>query len=126
MTKPSPSRNSRQKAERAGRWAETLAALYLQAQLFRIVARRVKSPVGEIDLIAQRAGLTLFVEVKARASTAGQMAALESINKRRIVRAAQHYVSLHPHLSETDLRFDVIYLAPWTWPRHVRDAFTAD
>lgn len=127
MTKPSPSRKTnRQRAERSGRWAETLAALYLRLQFFRIVARRVKSPVGEIDLIARRGDLTLFVEVKARATHTQHAAALESVNQRRIARAADHYIARHPQISGTDMRFDVIFLAPWTWPRHVRDAFTTD
>lgn len=126
MMKPSPSKANRRQAERVGRWAETLAALYLQAQFFRVVARRVKTPVGEIDLIVRRGDLTVFVEVKARARKADEAAAYESVNQARIVRAAEYFLAKNSHVAVTNMRFDVIFLAPWTWPRHVRDAFTAD
>lgn len=126
MTKPSPYKAERRLAEKRGRWAEGLAALYLRLQLFSIVAQRVKSPVGEIDLIARRGDLTIFVEVKTRARSTDLATALESVNTRRIVRAAQHFLSRNPQIADKDMRFDVIFLAPWTWPRHVKDAFTAD
>ncbi len=126
MNMPSPSRTDRQRAERTGRRAELLAALCLMAQFFLIVARRVKTPVGEIDLVAKRGKLTVFVEVKQRRAGSDEETALESVNRQRIVRAASYYISRHPELAGRDLRFDVIFLAPWTWPRHVRDAFAAD
>jgi putative endonuclease len=56
---PSPKKPispERLRAERAGRRAEALAALFLQVQLYRIVERRLKTPVGEIDLIVERFG----------------------------------------------------------------------
>lgn len=123
---PSPSRTDRQRAERSGRRAELFAALCLMAQFFFIVARRVKTPVGEIDLIARRGRLTVFVEVKQRSAGGDEQTALESVNQQRILRAAAYFIARHPELAERDLRFDVIFLAPWTWPRHVRDAFSAD
>lgn len=110
-------------AERWGRTGEILAALYLQAQFFTIRDRRVKTPVGEIDLVAQRGSLTLFVEVKARADRAREAEALAAVNQRRIVKAAHFYLSRHPKLTAQTIRFDVIFLAPWSWPRHVRNAF---
>ncbi len=119
---PSP---SRQTAERAGRRAETLAALYLRLKLYTIRHTRYKTPVGEIDLIAERFGVTVFVEVKARTSTAAEGDALLAVNQARILRAAQYYLSRHPRLAATSLRFDVIFLAPGAWPRHVINAFSA-
>lgn len=113
----------REKAERAGRRAEAWAALFLQAKGYRIKERRFRTPVGEIDLIAERFGTTVFVEVKARASSKGEAEALEAVNPERIGRAAQFYLARHPQLAETSLRFDVIFLAPLSWPRHVRNAF---
>jgi putative endonuclease len=113
----------RERAERAGRRAEALAALFLQAKGYRIKERRFRTPVGEIDLIAERFGITAFIEVKARASRKSEAEALEAVNQGRIGRAAQFYLARHPELAETDLRFDVIFLAPLSWPRHVRNAF---
>lgn len=112
-------------AELFGRRGETLAAWYLRLKGYRIVAMRVKTPVGEIDLIARRFGLTVFIEVKARQTRAEEAVALAAVNTGRISRAAQHYVARHPALAETPLRFDVIFLAPMTWPRHVKNAFDA-
>lgn len=119
------SRSSRLGAELFGRRSESLAAWYLRLKGYRIVASRVKTPVGEIDLIARRFGTTAFVEVKARQHSGEVAVALEAVNTSRISRAAQYYISRHPALAETPLRFDVIFLAPGTWPRHVKGAFDA-
>ena len=120
-----PKNSKRLGAELFGRRGETLAAWYLRLKGYRIVAMRVKTPVGEIDLIAHRFGLTAFIEVKARQSRAEEAVALAAVNTSRISRAAQYYVARHPALAETPLRFDVIFLAPRTWPRHVKGAFDA-
>lgn len=127
MTRRSPSKPAnrlRLIAEAFGRRGETLAALYLQLKFYRIVARRVRTPVGEIDLIARRFGVTVFVEVKSRRRAGTEQEALAAVNRRRIVRAAEYYVALHPRLAATTLRFDVIFLAPLAWPLHVRNAFS--
>ena len=124
MPSPSaPNRSRRLAAELFGRRGETLAAWYLRLKGYRIVATRVKCPVGEIDLVARRLGVTVFVEVKARGRRQSLAEALGVVNTRRIARAAAYYVARHPDLAATALRFDVIFLAPFTWPRHVRDAF---
>ena len=120
-----PKSEARLAAERQGRRAEALAALWLQLQLYRIVARRFKSPVGEIDLIAERFGTTVFVEVKARGRSESAEEALGKVNRRRLVRAAQFYLTKHPELTARPLRFDVIFLAPRAWPRHLKGAFDA-
>jgi putative endonuclease len=112
-------------AHRGGHRGEALAALLLQLKLYRIVARRYKTPVGEIDLIAERFGTTVFVEVKSRADSSGEAEALEAVNTTRITSAAQYWLAKHPAKAETTCRFDVIFLAPHRWPRHVVNAFDA-
>jgi putative endonuclease len=112
-------------AEGFGRRGEWWAALFLRLQLYTIVAERVRTPVGEIDIIAERFGVTVFVEVKSRASLLALEEALLAVNRRRVVRAAQYYITRHAELAATPLRFDVIFLAPFAWPRHVRGAFDA-
>lgn len=124
-SKPKPSNSARLRAYREGHRGEAFAAWFLRLKLYRIRARRVKTPVGEIDLVAERFGTTVFVEVKARAFSSGEAEALAAVNRRRIVRAAQYYIVRHPRLAETPMRFDVIFLAPFAWPRHVRNAFDA-
>ena len=123
--RPRQTRSARLGAEILGRRGEAMAAWYLRLKGYRILDTRVKTPVGEIDLVARRFGVTVFVEVKARMSRGELGMALEAVNSRRIVRAAEHYVARHPALAATPLRFDVIFLAPMTWPRHVKGAFDA-
>ena len=118
-----PKSNVRRFAEGAGRRGEMWAALFLQAQFYRIIARRVKTPMGEIDLIASRGGVTVFVEVKARSFSHQEGEALMAVNRRRIVNAAQLWLMRRPELAAGDLRFDVIFLAPFAWPRHIVGAF---
>lgn len=112
-------------AEQAGRRGEALAALFLKMKGYRIVGRRVKTPVGEIDLVVRRGGTIVFVEVKARAFSSGEAGALGAVNRQRIVRAAQYWLARHSAEAGQDLRFDVIFLAPFAWPRHLSNAFDA-
>ncbi|MGV8853383.1 MAG: YraN family protein [Devosia sp.] len=123
---PLPSRrNSKARiaAYRGGHRGEAVAAWYLRLKFYTIIARRAKTPLGEIDLIASRLGTTVFVEVKARASAAGQDEALAAVNQARIVRAAQYWLVRHPARAQTALRFDVIFVSPWRWPYHLVNAF---
>ena len=130
---PSPSRRKsarpksprRLAAELFGRRGEDLAAWYLRSKLYRVVERRYKTPLGEIDLIVRRFGVTVFVEVKTRQRPEDELDALLHVNRRRLVRAAQFYLTRNPRVAETPMRFDVIFLAPFSWPRHVRNAFDA-
>jgi putative endonuclease len=112
-------------AEGAGRRGEFWAALFLRLQLYRIIGTRVKTPVGEIDLIARRGAATVFVEVKSRSFSHQEEEALMAVNRRRIVRASMFWLTRHPELAGTNLRFDVIFLAPFAWPRHIVGAFDA-
>lgn len=112
-------------AERAGHRGEMLAALFPQLKFYRLRQRRFKTPMGEIDLVVERAGTIVFVEVKARARNADEHVTHAAINRRRITRAAQYWQARHPAESGKDFRFDVIFLAPWRWPRHLINAFPA-
>jgi putative endonuclease len=120
-----PRSSARVAAHGYGHRGEALAALYLNAKLYRVIARRVKTPVGEIDLIVRRFGVTVFVEVKTRGRAETETEALMAVNQRRIVRAADHYIARHPYLAQTPLRYDVIFLARGRWPRHIVNAFDA-
>ena len=122
---PSPSARTRKRrsAEGFGRRGETLALWYLRLNGYWMLARRYKTPSGEIDLVMRRGRTVIFVEVKTRQRRDEFAIALEQVNATRIGRAAQHYVSRHRRTQGLDLRFDVIFLAPWAWPRHVKNAF---
>ena len=120
-----PKSKTRIAAYRDGHRGEMLAAWLLRLKLYRIIGRRYKTPVGEIDLIATRFGTTVFVEVKARSKPVVEAEALQAVNRSRITRAAQYWLARHPAKAGTNLRFDVIFLAPGRWPRHVINAFDA-
>jgi 16S rRNA (cytidine1402-2'-O)-methyltransferase len=114
---------ARKSAEREGRRAEALAGWFLRLKGYRIIAERVRTPLGEIDLVARRFGTTVFVEVKTRRRAASHEEVLHAVNGGRIVRAAAIFVSRNPWLADQPMRFDVISLAPGGWPRHFVNAF---
>jgi putative endonuclease len=116
----------RRAAEVRGRRAETFAAWYLRLKGYRVLARRYKTPVGEIDLIVQRGRRIAFVEVKIRESHDEAMLAVTVASRRRIARAASLWLAAHPAANGLDLRFDVVLTAPRRWPRHLAGAFDAD
>ena len=120
-----PKSPERLAAEAYGRRGEWIAAWFLRLKGYRIRAVRTKTPIGEIDLIAERFGTTVFVEVKARQRAELEAEALFAVNRRRIVRAADWYIARHPRLAQRPMRFDVIFLAPGRWPRHHVNAFDA-
>jgi putative endonuclease len=118
-------RPERQVAFRLGLSAETRAAAFLLAKGYRIVARRWRSPVGEVDLVARRGGVLVFVEVKARARFDDAAEAVSPRQQRRITAAAAAWLASHPHDVNRDIRFDVVLVAPWRLPRHLPAAFDA-
>jgi putative endonuclease len=114
-------------AEKRGRRSETLAALLLRLKFYRILGRRVRTPLGEIDMIARApSGVICFTEVKARAHDAQAADALGPRQQARIARAAQLYLASRPGLAPKGLRFDVVSVRPGRFPRHLRDAWRAD
>ncbi|TRD09873.1 YraN family protein [Erythrobacter insulae] len=112
----------REMAERKGREAEAQAAQWLAQQGWRILAERVKTPVGEIDLIARYGTLTAFIEVKWRKRAADLATAIDERRLWRVAAAAEAVAHEYAEQGD-DLRIDVILLAPGTSPRHITNAF---
>ena len=115
----------RQVAFRLGLSAESRAAAMLVAKGFRILARRWRSPAGEIDIVARRRKLLVFVEVKARDTLDGAAESVTPQQKRRICAAAEAWLAVNPDDSITDMRFDAMLVAPGRIPRHIPSAFDA-
>lgn len=113
----------RKQAERRGRRAEGLASLMLMLKGYHILARRTRTPSGEIDLIARRKNLIAFVEVKARATEILAIEAVTSKAQGRIVRAAELWMARRADLAGCDWRFDIVAVLPRRWPKHIRDAW---
>jgi putative endonuclease len=118
-------RPERQIAFRTGISAESRAAALLIAKGFRILARRWKSPVGEIDIIARRRALLVFVEVKARDTLDDAAWAVSERQRRRIIAAAEAWLARNADDRIQDIRFDAMLVAPGRIPRHIPAAFDA-
>ena len=106
--------------------AETRAAALLLAKGYRIAARRFRSPVGEVDIVARRGRVLVFVEVKARNTLDAAAESLQTRQQRRIAAAASFWLSLNPHDVDSDIRFDAVLVAPGKIPRHIPAAFEAE
>jgi putative endonuclease len=112
----------RQRAEAAGRKGELAAELYLRAKGWSILARRRKTPLGEIDLVVRRLGVVAFVEVKWRNRPEELAIAIDEYRLRRVAAAAEAIAHEYATGGE-DLRIDVILLAPGRLPQHIVNAW---
>ncbi|WP_448581970.1 YraN family protein [Thermaurantiacus sp.] len=111
-------------AETRGRWAEAVAALYLQLKGYRIRGRRIRRPPIEIDLLASRGDTLVVVEVKYRSTLDEAVRALRPEALRRLEQLAGQLAvefgwSQWPRPVAANVRIDLIALAPWAWPRHI-------
>lgn len=112
----------RQRAEREGRRGELAAELYLRAKGWSILARRRKTPLGEIDLVVRRSRTVAFVEVKWRKRSADLDLAIDEYRLRRVAAAAEAVA--HEYAADgDDMRIDVILLAPGRLPQHIVNAW---
>jgi putative endonuclease len=115
----------RRVAFRFGLSAEGRAAALLIAKGYRILARRYRTPLGEIDIIARRRDVLVFVEVKARDNFDEAAEAIGRRQQNRIIGAAQIWLAAHPEHAMHDMRFDAILVIPGRLPRHLPAAFDA-
>jgi putative endonuclease len=119
----SGARDHRRAAERRGKTAELLCLWHLRLKGYRILARRYRTPAGEIDLIVRRGGTLAAIEVKARADFDTATEAVSRRQQQRITRAVAHFLGGRPDLAMLAARFDVMLVAPRRWPRHLVDAW---
>jgi putative endonuclease len=103
--------------------AEGIAACWLRLKGYQILARRYRTPVGEIDLIARKRSMLAFVEVKMRGDIDSALHAITASQRQRIERTARLFLARRPELARLDARFDALLLAPWRLPRHLVDAW---
>ena len=122
---PAAPRRERIAAFRLGLSAESRAAMFLIAKGYRILARRWKTPFGEIDIVARRRRALVFVEVKARERADDAVEAVTERAKRRIVAAAEMWLAHNPADPQREIRFDVMLVTPGRIPQHIVNAFDA-
>ena len=113
-------RASGQAAHRSGHAGEWLAALWLMGRGYQILGFRLKSRAGEIDLLVCRGRVLAVVEVKRRATMEAALLALKPVQYDRLVAAGEAIRRNRPGLQRLDLRIDMVALAPWRVPRHLR------
>lgn len=119
----SPDETPRRQAEAYGRFAEQLSCLSLLLRGYSILERRLRTPLGEIDIVARRGDTLIVVEVKARDEWGKANEAVNARTRGRLARAAKVWLSANPQYAGYVLRFDVMLVTPWAWPRHLPDAW---
>lgn len=110
----------------AWRWgviAEHICIWVLRFQGYKILARRYKTKVGEIDIIARRFHALVFVEVKARSSYEVGLESISFKQRQRIQKTAEIFLSRSRKKDFNQMRFDVMVVVPWRWPYHLRNAW---
>ena len=109
---------ARRQHERRGRRAESIAAIWLIAKGYRLIGRRVRTPVGEIDLVMRRRDVLVFVEVKARATLDSGLLALHPRQQARCEAAARWLAARHGWPGAV-VRHDAVVIRPWAFPVHL-------
>jgi putative endonuclease len=113
---------TRQRAERGGRRAESIAAWWLRLKGWAILARRVRTPLGEVDLVARRGRTLAFVEVKARATAGEAERSLDEYRLRRVAAAAGAIAHRYGEAGD-DIRIDALFIVPRRLPRHLTNVW---
>ncbi|MBB6486397.1 YraN family protein [Rhizobium lusitanum] len=123
-TKPEAGeRLKRQKAWRRGHVAEYLAAAFLMLKGYRILAIRHRTKLGEIDIVARKGDLAVFVEVKSRRGAQEAIDAVSFSSQRRIRAASDLWLARQPDFARLSQRYDIVAMLPGRWPQHFPDAF---
>jgi putative endonuclease len=116
----------REEAEKRGRFAEVVALWYLRAKGYRLLAQRFKAKSGEIDLIMRRGDMTVFVEVKARATVDLAVIAVSERQRHRLAAGARAWMSRDAKAAQGFSRFDIVAVPSYLWPTHIENAFEGD
>ena len=102
---------------------EVFCALWLMAKGYRLLGFRVRTPLGEIDILAKRGDILAVIEVKQRRTLEQALTAISWKQKQRLLRAGASVAAKSTQLSGLAIRLDLMALAPGRWPRHIRDAW---
>lgn len=119
--------NSKMNNHFKGKYAEFLARIYMRLHGFRIVAQNYVTgrgtTAGEIDFVAKRGNLLVFVEVKQRATLDNAAYAIRLEQQQRILRGAQNFVKNNQQYHGCDIRFDAILVTLPLRLRHIPNAW---
>lgn len=106
-----------------GVWAETIACWYLRLKGYRILRRRFRTPVGEIDILAARGRTLAVIEVKYRKTLDAALSCVTPRQQQRLERAMHYAVAGLPQYNNHHWRLDLLAIAPRRWPRHIVNAW---
>ena len=120
---PETDRERRQVAQRRGVRAELLAAWWLRLKGYRVVARDLRTPLGQIDLVVRRGRVLAIVEVKQRDDLRTAVESLTPRQQARLTAAAETVLAYRPALARLDMRFDIVLMVPGRRPHHLADAW---
>lgn len=122
-----PALKRRRAAEKRGRWAELRAELALRLKGYRILERRYRTRLGEIDLIVKRGEIIAFVEVKARTDRRVAIDSVPAAAQHRIRAASDLWIGRmlgqRRPIANCSYRYDIVAVEPRRWPVHFPDAF---
>jgi putative endonuclease len=113
-------------AHRRGDHAERAVQTVLEADGWTTLGRRLRTPVGEVDLVARKADVLSFIEVKARAELSDAAWSISPRQQRRVLLAAEALLAVHPEWATPSIRFDAILVDAAGRMRRVTDAFRAE
>jgi putative endonuclease len=116
----------RRTSYKTGMFAEALCRWALRLKGYRILAARYQSPLGEIDIVAQKGNILAVIEVKARPTEREAIEAILPRQRQRLQRAALDFLGRHSNFNNHTLRFDVMLVSPRRWPVHIKDAWRPD
>lgn len=117
---------AKRRALRFGRLAEALCRVILRAKGYRIIASRLRTKVGEIDILAERGQTLAIIEVKARPTESAAREAVTWTQWKRLEKAALWVQRGNARLAGHRLRFDLFAVAHWRFPRHIQNVWMAD
>lgn len=125
MSPADPDATSNQRVRRgrnrSGWIAEWAVVVYMTLKGYRLIARRYKTHVGEVDLIMARNRRVAFIEVKYRQTLALCEAAITPNLRQRVRRSANLWLAKHTRYHGYDVGFDLVLLCPWRWPHHIEN-----
>jgi len=108
-------------AYKFGLFSETITCFFLRIKGYKILERRYKTNLGEVDIIAKKSGVIIFIEVKARKN--GETDVLAQHQMKRIIKSGELFIAKHRQFASFDLRFDLIIIRPFKLPEHIINAW---
>jgi putative endonuclease len=121
--------DKRKQAYRYGMIAERYAAVYLTCKGYRVISGRYRNLLGEIDILALKGNTLVAIEVKARQTIEACAETVPPWKQQKISRAVEGLMAGQGKIAglaasrDRNIRFDVIWIAPWRWPKHIKDAW---